>query len=321
MFISQTTVVNSQTLTSNQSDYYPGEIAIFSGSGFQPNEIVDLVVLHHDETPNTGENHEHWNAFTDEFGNFTTTWIVCTDDCLGSTLRAYAVGLSSNLQAFVEFTDANSSINLISPANAFQGDNINLIAKLTSNPGNVNVANKIIKFYLNNVLLGQNTTNSSGEAAFNFTCTQGIGTYNGNNGLKAVFDGDPSNNPYAGSSKFNNFEIKAPLCTTPVISCPSNIIENSEASSCGKSISFIATATGTNPTIIYKIGSLEINSTHSFPIGTTTVTATATNSCGNSSCTFDVTVNDTTPPIAPTLENVTGECGAEVPTPTANDNC
>ncbi len=32
-------------------------------------------------------------------------------------------------------------------------------------------------------------------------------------------------------------------------------------------------------------------------------------------------MDDITEPVAPTLENVTGECGAEVPTPTANDNC
>ena len=99
LFLSFFTSSFGQNLLSDKSDYYPGELATFTGSGFAPNELIDLVVLHHDETPNTGENHEHWNTQTDEFGNFSTTWIVCTDDCLGSTLRAYATGLTSNLQA------------------------------------------------------------------------------------------------------------------------------------------------------------------------------------------------------------------------------
>ena len=324
LFLSLLTSSFGQNLLSDKNDYYPGELATFTGSGFQPNEIVDLVVLHHDETPNTGENHEHWNASTDEYGNFTTTWIVCTDDCLGSTLRAYATGSSSNLQAWVEFTDANTSMSLTSPTNAFQGDNINLIAKLTSNPGSVNVANKNIKFYLNNVLLGQSTTNSSGEATLNFTCNQAIGNYNGTNGLKAIFEGDPSNNPYAGSSKANNFEIKTPICVIPIITCPSNIQNSSDSTSCEKSISFNATATGTNPTITYKIGSTPITSSHIFAFGTTTVTATATNLCGSSSCDFTVTIIDSTPP---TLIYAGNDTTISCPTqpefniPTATDNC
>jgi len=62
-----------------------------------------------------------------------------------------------------------------------------------------------------------------------------------------------------------------------------------------------------------------------FPIGTTTVTYTATNSLGNSgTAAFNITVNDTQGPTpdAGSLPNVTGQCSATVlTTPTGTDNC
>jgi hypothetical protein len=62
----------------------------------------------------------------------------------------------------------------------------------------------------------------------------------------------------------------------------------------------------------------------SFPVGVTPVTVTATDSDGNStSCTFTVTVTDTTAPVVPVLPTVAGECGAAVSltAPTTTDNC
>jgi len=92
-------------ITSDKGDYAPGELATFTGNGFTANEKVSIQVLHHDETPNYGEGHDTWEVTADGTGAFTTTWIVCADDCFGSTLRAYAKGQTSLLEAFVEFTD------------------------------------------------------------------------------------------------------------------------------------------------------------------------------------------------------------------------
>lgn len=60
-----------------------------------------------------------------------------------------------------------------------------------------------------------------------------------------------------------------------------------------------------------------------FPVGTTTVTATASDVAGNSStCVFDIIVNDTQIPTVPVLNTITGECSVtNVPTPVATDNC
>jgi Bacterial surface protein, Ig-like domain/HYR domain/FlgD Ig-like domain/PKD domain len=93
-------------LTSDKLDYFPGETATFIGSGFQPGENVEMLVVHADTVSNTGEDHGSWVVAADEQGSFVTTWHVCTDDCAGSTLRATADGVTSGLHAGCMFTDA-----------------------------------------------------------------------------------------------------------------------------------------------------------------------------------------------------------------------
>ncbi|MBL4664177.1 MAG: HYR domain-containing protein, partial [Flavobacteriaceae bacterium] len=66
-----------------------------------------------------------------------------------------------------------------------------------------------------------------------------------------------------------------------------------------------------------------------YPVGTTTVTWTATDLAGNTAtCSFDVTVNDTSAPTITCPANITsnndiGECGAtlSIPLPVITDNC
>ncbi|MGI8892439.1 MAG: lamin tail domain-containing protein, partial [Bacteroidia bacterium] len=82
-------------------------------------------------------------------------------------------------------------------------------------------------------------------------------------------------------------------CVSPVITCPSNINVNNGPGLCGANVNFSATATGTSPTITYSHAPGSF-----FLVGSYTVTATANNSCGTSTCTFTVTVDDTEPPVA-----------------------
>ncbi|MFX0557711.1 lamin tail domain-containing protein [Maribacter sp. CXY002] len=80
--------------------------------------------------------------------------------------------------------------------------------------------------------------------------------------------------------------------TPPVITCPGDIIISNDLGQCGAMVNFTATATDDSSfTIAYNIdpGSF-------FSVGTTTITATATDVAGNQSvCNFNVTVNDTEP--------------------------
>jgi hypothetical protein len=115
--------------------------------------------------------------------------------------------------------------------------------------------------------------------------------------------------------------------TPPVISCPSNIVQEVEPGECDARVTYAAQATDDKPgvTVTYDPPSGSV-----FPVGTTTVTATATDAAGNTaSCRFDVTVLDKT---APTIScpagieiagNIQGSCAAnvEVGAPSAADSC
>jgi hypothetical protein len=92
--------------------------------------------------------------------------------------------------------------------------------------------------------------------------------------------------------------------TVPVLTVPTVPVAATQAGQRGALVSFAATATGSTPapTISYsavvKGMATTITSPYLFPVGSTIVTATATNDCGTTSQTFTVTVQN------PTLVNV-----------------
>jgi uncharacterized repeat protein (TIGR01451 family) len=110
--------------------------------------------------------------------------------------------------------------------------------------------------------------------------------------------------------------------TAPSITCQDITVSN-ESGKCGAVVTWSVTATG-NPTPTV---SCNPSSGTFFPVGTTTVTCTATNSCGTATCSFNVTVRDSEPPQITCPGNITknvdqGTCGASVSfAATATDNC
>jgi len=80
----------------------------------------------------------------------------------------------------------------------------------------------------------------------------------------------------------------------PEIVCPSNIVLNNDQGACGAIVSYAASESHAIPasTISYSIAPGSF-----FAVGTTQVTATATNAVGSSSCTFTVTINDNEAPM------------------------
>lgn len=108
----------------------------------------------------------------------------------------------------------------------------------------------------------------------------------------------------------------------PSLTVPGDIVVNNDPGQCGATVSFAASASdncsGATITYSQQPGSF-------FGKGTTTVTVTATDACGNAaSQTFNVTVNDNEAPVLVGVpSNTTVECTA-VPAPaavTATDNC
>ncbi len=91
----------------------------------------------------------------------------------------------------------------------------------------------------------------------------------------------------------------------PTILCPANIIVNAAAGSCNAIVNYpVATVTGTPaPVVTYSIPSGS-----SFPVGTTTVLVTATNTCQTVSCSFTITVNDVQLPVISSQPSSTATC-------------
>ena len=83
--------------------------------------------------------------------------------------------------------------------------------------------------------------------------------------------------------------------TPPSITCPGNITVNAPTGTCSAVVNFNVTGSDncSVPTIVTTQASGSV-----FPVGTTTVTATATDAAGNTnSCSFTVTVQDITAPV------------------------
>ncbi|MCB9235899.1 MAG: HYR domain-containing protein [Bacteroidia bacterium] len=92
----------------------------------------------------------------------------------------------------------------------------------------------------------------------------------------------------------------------PSIVCPGNITVNNDAGQCSAVVNFAATdGVGIPPSTI----TYSQNPGTSFNVGSTTVTATATNAVGSSSCTFSVTVLDNENPAISCPGNITVNSG------------
>ena len=121
-----------------------------------------------------------------------------------------------------------------------------------------------------------------------------------------------------------SFTVTVTDTVAPVISCPGDIAVSSDLGQCSAVVTFTVTAAD-NCSGITVTANPPSGST--FPKGTTTVTATATDAAGNTaSCSFTVTVIDTQPPAIVCPSNVTaiapGTCATvNYPVPVATDNC
>jgi hypothetical protein len=111
---------------------------------------------------------------------------------------------------------------------------------------------------------------------------------------------------------------------SPDITCPANITQTADAGVCGAIVTFAASATDNCSAVV----TYSQNPGTLFPVGSTTVTATATDAANNTDiCTFTVTVTDNESPDITCPANISqtadaGVCGAIVTfAASATDNC
>ncbi|MFT6924275.1 MAG: ELWxxDGT repeat protein [Crocinitomicaceae bacterium] len=108
--------------------------------------------------------------------------------------------------------------------------------------------------------------------------------------------------------------------TAPMITCPVDLVTVNDPGVCGidgASLSPVTATDNYDPSVV-----ITNDAPATIPVGTTTVTWTATDACGNSSqCTQQVTVSDNENPTTPTLYDIVENCYATVFTQYALDNC
>src|SRR5438067_3069886 len=105
---------NDATLTTDRQDYPPYSYVYFHGSGFQPGETVDMLVV---ETDPVQQSFQPWYVVADANGEFDTSWFIYSSDFNGATFLATATGETSQLTASVTFTDGSGDGNMqVSPS-------------------------------------------------------------------------------------------------------------------------------------------------------------------------------------------------------------
>ena len=114
--VAYTVITDKPTVVTDKSDYAPGEIATITGTGYAPNTTVEIVIADAPDDYGDDGDRDYYEPIlvtVDEFGNFTTTWFVPTDnngtgsgtpDALNATLNLMATG-SDGQVATTTFTD------------------------------------------------------------------------------------------------------------------------------------------------------------------------------------------------------------------------
>jgi hypothetical protein len=100
-------------VTTDKTDYPPGEVVTITGGGFLAGETINLVIT---RSPQTAEERQMtFTSVADASGNFVNTDFVTLEEDFGASFLLTATGATSGRQAFTSFTDAHS-LSSVSPA-------------------------------------------------------------------------------------------------------------------------------------------------------------------------------------------------------------
>jgi hypothetical protein len=99
---------SSASVTTDKTDYAPGQIVTINGNGFQPNEQVDIYFHEFpEEYPDI-----FFSAVANQQGNFVTAEFAPQQIDLGRVFTLTAIGQSSGFTAQTAFKDANAKLSV-----------------------------------------------------------------------------------------------------------------------------------------------------------------------------------------------------------------
>ena len=234
---------SAATVTTDKTDYSPGETVIITGTGWQPGETVNLNI-HRDtnEPPDTV-----LTAVADASGNIQNSEYVVLQSDLGVTFLLTATGQTSSLTAQTSFTDGALKI------------------KSTTWPGSANPRTfgvTVQQFNGSTTCSGTPTSTSSGTADNNGFNTGGIGS--GDSWLITANPNADAPNPSFVFSQWTTPTNPAPVFatgysasdrTTCIVGFPNNNRDLVGNYVPGFSITFDATA---NPNLEDVVGTTQV---------------------------------------------------------------
>ncbi|RIJ47207.1 T9SS C-terminal target domain-containing protein [Maribellus luteus] len=345
--------VFGQTISTDKDDYYPGEIVVVTGTGWEPNEMVMLKVEHltFDHQP------EMYTTFADQDGNILDDLFEVQFYDLGESYRLTATGTVSEEVAVWYFTDSPKigTITIGTQQGILQsGVSGSVQFDVTVTRGNSNA-----NFYANLCIDASNfpsgLTYSFSPASSGINGDQeGVLYFNDNSitelaGTLTVFsDGTLTNGSFSFGVLTYAFPDNKPdshNCSNPaednavaeidgVVSigvppsfttCPGNIQTGTDTDACNTQVSYAVAVDG-NPTpdISYEFTGATTGSGSGdgsgsvFEKGLTYVTLTASNGVGDdATCSFTITVTDDDAPVSngslPTGESDMNLCYSDMP--------
>src|SRR5262245_66482269 len=76
----------------NEPGQVAGQQVLIIGTGFAPNEVVDLDVVHADGTAEPGMGHAPFSVVAGSDGAFVTPWVIHPEDAQGDQFQVSARG-------------------------------------------------------------------------------------------------------------------------------------------------------------------------------------------------------------------------------------
>ncbi len=222
---------------------------------------------------------------------------------------------SGNITACTNFgTDPNENIPTANASGIDQAHRVNRYYTLTNtNVAGFTSANVTFNYAASDVMAGSNPS------------TFQVRKYDATIGWSATTAGIRTgiSSQAVGITGFGDFEIGNISLPAVAITCPSNINVTTDAGVCSADVNFTGANAATSTGLPAGVITYSPLSGSSFALGTTLVTATATNINGTASCTFNVIVTDAIVPVITAPADITTCNGNNISigTPVTSDNC